>query len=124
MPIDIQLNDGSAAGMIPIDLELPSNSYLKETIMGRSLTPPLDGGPELGPYYTNDGITSAAGAGPGHLEIYAEHKLQNILPNALAPIIATLQADEQAKNTIINDIIQAEAALQQKIQDPDIKSKN
>lgn len=123
MPIDIQQNDGSALAMIPIDLELPVNLSLKETIMGRSLTPPPDGGPELGPYCTNDGIISAAGSGPGHLKMYAEHKLQKILPNALAPTIATLQADEQAQCTLRDDIIKAEAALQQKIQDPVIKAK-
>ncbi len=121
MPINIQPNDGSALAMIPIDLELPANSYLKETIMGRSLTPPQDGGSELGPYCTNDGIIPTIITKP--LATYADEKFQNISPNALAPIISTLQTDAQAKYTIIDDIMEAQKALQREIKDPLIKAK-
>lgn len=119
MPIDIVTYDGANQGTLAIDFDNPTYEAL--TIVGRSLTPPPDGGPELGPYCTGDGIMPPVSF-IGTIADYINNKFQTISPEAVAPIIASLKASEQAETNTIDEILLAEAALKQKILAPTLKT--
>lgn len=123
MPIWIELDDGTAAGMMSINLDNASNLDLKETIMGRSLTPPPDGGPEFGIYYSGDGILPPAPL-TGTIANYVHNKFQsNALQNIVTPKIAPLTATSNSQQDIIDEIIGAEINLLLTINTQEIKEK-